>query len=71
MSPFYQGIALIGLLTCTGLAAEESLIKDRVKDELATSERPFVITPHKVNYILPVTYNPDPNMDPYAGEAAG
>ncbi|MGL4220393.1 MAG: phospholipase A [Shewanella sp.] len=71
MSPFYQGIALIGLLTCTGLAAEESLIKDRVKDELATSERPFVITPHKVNYMLPVTYNPDPNMAPYAGEAAG
>ncbi|MEE2028532.1 hypothetical protein DIKCMJMK_02411 [Shewanella oneidensis] len=49
MSPFYQGIALIGLLTCTGLQAEGSLIKDRVKDELATSEHPFVITPHKVN----------------------
>ncbi|MEL4429668.1 phospholipase A [Shewanella mangrovisoli] len=70
MSLFYKGIALIGLLTCTGLQAEESLVKGRVQDELATSERPFVITPHKVNYILPATYNPDPNMTPFAQDAA-
>ncbi|MFB2686701.1 phospholipase A [Shewanella mangrovisoli] len=70
MSLFYKGIALIGLLTCTGLQAEESLVKGRVQDELATSERPFVITPHKVNYILPATYNPDPNMAPFAQDAA-
>ena len=49
-------------------AAEDnapSLVDQRVKEELETSERPFVITPHKVNYILPVTYNPSPNMAPF------
>jgi len=70
MSLFHKGIALIGLLTCTGPLAEESLVEGRVQDELATSERPFVITPHKVNYILPVTYSPDPNMEPFTEDAA-
>jgi len=49
--------------------AEDSLVKDRVKEELATSERPFVITPHKVNYLLPFTYNSSPNMTPFEDEA--
>ncbi|QYJ98305.1 phospholipase A [Shewanella alkalitolerans] len=44
---------------------DSSLLDQRVEDELATSERPFVITPHKVNYILPVTYNSSPNRDPF------
>jgi phospholipase A1 len=70
MFPFYKAIALVGLFTCVGLHAEESLVKDRVKGELATSELPFVITPHKVNYLLPVTYNPDPNMEPFTEDAA-
>lgn len=70
MFPFYRAIALVGLFTCAGLHAEESLVKDRVKDELATAELPFVITPHKVNYILPVTYSPDPNMEPFTEDAA-
>ncbi|MCP3129858.1 phospholipase A [Shewanella sp. KJ2020] len=70
MSLFHKGIALIGLLICTGPLAEESLVEGRVQDELATSERPFVITPHKVNYILPVTYSPDPNMEPFTEDAA-
>lgn len=52
------------------LAEEPSLVDERVKDELATSEQPFVITPHKVNYILPVTYNSSPNMKPFEEEAA-
>ncbi|EGM70992.1 phospholipase A [Shewanella sp. HN-41] len=69
MFPFHKAIALVGLFGCVGLHAEQSLIKDRVKDELATSELPFVITPHKVNYILPVTYNPDPNMAPFTEDA--
>lgn len=52
------------------LAEEPSLVDERVKDELATSEQPFVITPHKVNYLLPVTYNSSPNMKPFEEEAA-
>ncbi|NRD72515.1 phospholipase A [Shewanella sp. VB17] len=47
-----------------------SLVDDRVNDELATSELPFVMTPHNVNYILPVTYNTSPNMAPFENEAA-
>lgn len=42
-----------------------SLIAHRVEDERNTAELPFVITPHKVNYILPVSYNSRPNMAPY------
>ncbi|QSX41418.1 phospholipase A [Shewanella cyperi] len=49
--------------------AEDSLVKDRVKEELATSDKPFVITPHKVNYLLPFTYNSSPNMAPFEDEA--
>ncbi|ASJ95678.1 phospholipase A [Shewanella marisflavi] len=49
---------------------DTSLLDKRVKDELATSESPFVITPHKVNYFFPVTYNSSPNMDPFAEELA-
>lgn len=45
--------------------ATESLVQERVQDELATSDLPFVIIPHKVNYILPVTYDPSPNAQPF------
>ncbi|WP_256260957.1 phospholipase A [Shewanella sp. NIFS-20-20] len=49
-----------------GLArADDSLLEQRVQEELATSDLPFVITPHKVNYLLPVTYNPSPNLQPF------
>ncbi|NMH65393.1 phospholipase A [Shewanella salipaludis] len=53
------------------LHADDSLVDRRVKDELATSERPFVITPHKVNYLLPVTYNPSPNVAPFEDISTG
>ena len=69
MKRLYSGIAMAGLLACTSINAEESLVEGRVKDELATAELPFVITPHKVNYILPATYSPDPNMAPFAEDA--
>ncbi|MBB1270506.1 phospholipase A [Shewanella sp. SR44-3] len=47
---------------------ETSLVSERVKDELATSESPFVLTPHKVNYFLPATYNSNPNNAPFAAQ---
>ncbi|WP_394131987.1 phospholipase A [Shewanella maritima] len=43
----------------------DSLVEERVKDELETSEKPFVITPHKANYLLPVTYQTRPNSHPF------
>lgn len=47
------------------LLAEDSLLDERVKDELATSEKPFVLTPHRPNYILPVTYQSRTNNTPF------
>ncbi len=48
---------------------EKSLVDNRISQETETGDRPYVITPHKVNYILPVTYNSSPNMEPFAQEA--
>lgn len=47
---------------------QTSLVASRVSKELATGDLPYVITPHKVNYILPVTYSSTPNMEPFAEE---
>lgn len=46
----------------------DSLVDERIKVELATADLPFVITPHKVNYILPFTYNTSPNIEPFKEE---
>ncbi|MCE9677684.1 phospholipase A [Shewanella sp. AS1] len=51
-------------------AEADSLLDKRIKDETATAELPFVITPHNVNYLLPVTYNSSPNMAPFADRIA-
>lgn len=72
MNPFYAATMLIGLLfsyCANAEEKEESLVKDRVEVELATADLPFVITPHKVNYLLPATYNPDPNTAPFSADA--
>jgi len=36
-------------------------------DEQLIENNPFVITAHKPNYVLPLTYNTAPNQAPYAG----
>ncbi len=51
-------------------AQSKSLLEQRIKNETATAELPFVITPHNVNYILPVTYNSTPNMKPFADKVS-
>ncbi|MCL1049609.1 phospholipase A [Shewanella abyssi] len=48
----------------------QSLVAMRVSEETATGNLPYVITPHKVNYILPLTYSSSPNIEPFAKEAA-
>ncbi|WP_068711798.1 phospholipase A [Vibrio tritonius] len=43
----------------------ESLVDERVQDEKKVQDNPFVIMPHKANYILPITYNSNPNNKPF------
>jgi phospholipase A1 len=50
--------------TSTLSAVDERLLRER-----ETKLRPWVLTPHKPNYILPISYNPSPYEEPYA--AAG
>ena len=49
------------------VAAEASVVGERLFDESMIENNPFVITAHKPNYVLPVTYNTRPNEAPYAG----
>lgn len=43
------------------LVVDESPIEERMEDEETTMMDRFVLTPHKPNYILPVSYNSNPN----------
>ena len=40
---------------------EESALDKRIKIERETRYQPFVLIPHKPNYVLPLTYNTNPN----------
>ena len=51
--------------------AKDSLIERRKQAELATRNNPFVLTPHKSNYVLVASYNDTPNPDPYALDETG
>ena len=42
---------------------EDSALSERIEIERETRFQKFVLTPHKPNYILPVTYNDTPNQD--------
>lgn len=41
----------------------ESALSERIEIERQTRFQKFVLTPHKQNYILPLTYNDSPNLD--------
>ncbi|MDZ7660976.1 phospholipase A [Thiohalophilus sp.] len=42
-----------------------SALEERSRIERETRFQPFVLTPHKPNYILPLTYNSHPNQAPF------
>ena len=44
-------------------------VQNRAKKESETRDNRFTITPHKPNYILPISYNTEPNSEPYNGSA--
>jgi len=46
-------------------------VDQRLERERQTELRPWVLTPHKPNYFLPVSYNPKPYNEPYQGVPGG
>ncbi len=46
---------------------EVSVVEERLFDEQLLANNPFVITAHKPNYVLPVTFIENPNTAPYSG----
>lgn len=56
----------------TGAEVEsrDSLIDKRLAQEKATNDVAFMLTPHRPNYFLPVTYNSTINTDVYKGTTA-
>ena len=62
-------IMLVAWLPAAGWAnpetETESAIDERLRLEWETRDNPFVITPHRPTYILPLSYNRRPNDRPY------
>lgn len=50
---------------------DDSLIERRKQAELATRNNPFILTPHKSNYVLLGSYNDTPNTDPFTLDEDG
>ncbi len=48
-----------------GAQKGESIIAKRIEAEKATRYNPFVLSPHKLNYVLLASYNEHPNYDIY------
>jgi phospholipase A1 len=46
---------------------DKSVLDRRIEIERTTHFKPFVLTPHKPNYLLPYTYNAKPNQAPFEG----
>ncbi|MCZ6656170.1 MAG: phospholipase A [Gammaproteobacteria bacterium] len=44
---------------------QQSNIQRRIRAERQANDRDYTITPHRPNYVLPVTYNDNPNEAPF------
>ena len=73
----YPGLLLIGSLLPAAVTAQEeaddslSPLDQRIRIEHETRYQPFVLTPHKPNYLLPLTYNSKPNQAPFDPQQDG
>jgi phospholipase A1 len=46
----------------------DSPLKHRLAIESIAQELPFLLVPHKRNYVLPIAYNQSPNSQPFEGD---
>ena len=49
---------------------DNGLLQQRENRETATVNNPFVLTPHKPNYFLPIAYTSNPNDRAFLGDAS-
>ncbi|MDZ7805436.1 phospholipase A [Thiohalophilus sp.] len=74
----FTGLLLFGSLLPAAVMAQEqaadkpaSPLDKRMRIERETRYQPFVLTPHKPNYLLPLTYNSNPNQAPFDPQQDG
>lgn len=60
------------IAACQNGPQQKNMFLERMAAERATENNPFVLTPHRLNYILPYSYNNNPNQQAYSanGETA-
>lgn len=57
--------------SCERLNDKEVEVPERYIQERSTQGNPYVLTPHRQNYILPFSHMDDPNQEPYEQESNG
>jgi len=65
------GMVIAEEVTSNEAANEVSALDRRIEAERSTRFKPFVLTPHKPNYVLPITYNKNPNNAPFDSASDG
>lgn len=65
-SPILEAPAAGSDIAAVATATEnDSLLEQRFSQEKRTQNKLFVLTPHRQNYVLPISYNSNPNEKPF------